>query len=324
MTDEKRELPKEEAFEEGERVVLPDIFHYRLSERNICVLDLVTLSDNHGTELPRMEVLKADRALRDACGLPYRGGGMIQPWYQLKYQGGATELLSTVTACYSVEIRVLPRQVSLVTEDLKHIRKVLVNGTEISLSSKGKWIDICFDELEIPDEAFVKGPNTITLVMDYYRTSGIEAVYLLGNFGVEVTKDKAVITELPKLLSIGDISKQGLPFYSGSVIYEVDGLDDQCVNVTAEDFGGSLVKLCGKEQKIIAFPPYKAAVEGLCGIEVVLTRRNTFGPLHQTQKKVWAYGPGNFMTSGKDWSEEYMLYEQGLLKTPVVRYRRKG
>lgn len=319
VTEKKREIPKTEAFEGSEAVSLPEKLHYRLSERNICVLDMVTVTDDKGAAIPRMEVLKADRALRDTYGIPYRGGEMLQPWYQVKYKGGNTELLSTVTLSYQVEAETLPEKVHLVVEDLAHIRRVTVNGREISLTSKGKWIDICFDELEIPDEAFQVGENTITLVMDYYKTCGIEAVYLLGSFGVKVKGDRAALTTLPETLVLGDITNQGLPFYSGSVIYQVEGLEGSRVSVTAKEFGGSLVKLLGDETEVIAFPPYRAEVENLKGIEVVLTRRNTFGPLHENPKRAGAYGPGNFMTAGKNWSEDYLFYEQGLLGEPDIR-----
>ena len=67
------------------------------------------------------------------------------------------------------------------------------------------------------------------------------------------------------------------------------------------------------QDEIIAFPPYQAVVEDLRGIEVILTRRNTFGPLHELPKKAESYGPYNFLTEGEYWSEEYVLYEQGLL-----------
>ena len=54
-------------------------------------------------------------------------------------------------------------------------------------------------------------------------------------------------------------------------------------------------------------------------VEVILTRRNTFGPLHQCPKEAPSYGPGNFMTTGEGWSDAYMLYPQGLLEKPEVR-----
>ena len=319
ITDQKRELMPEESFVGTEPVELPDTFAYTLTEENICVLDMVSLTDSRGVEIPCMEVLKADRKLRDHYGIPYRGGEMLQPWYQVKYTGGNTELISTVFMKYTVEAKNLPGSAVLAVEDLAHIRRIQVNGADLALESRGKWIDICFDKVEIPGEVFKTGENTIVIEMDYYKTSGIEAVYLLGDFGVKVKGDKAVLDVLPERLMIGDITNQGLPFYSGSVIYHVEGLQGQHVSVTAGDFGGSLVKLLGDDNKIIAFPPYKTDICSLSGLEVVLTRRNTFGPLHQKPKHAWAYAPDNFMTEGSAWSPDYELYEQGLLKKPSMR-----
>nr|WP_300776649.1 hypothetical protein [uncultured Acetatifactor sp.] len=359
----RRELPEMEAFIGSDPVELPDTFRYRLSEPNICVLDMVSVTDGRGDEIPRMEVLKADRALRDILGIPYRGGEMLQPWYQVKYKGGNTKLLDTISLRYDIEIAEVPGDMRLAVEDLTHIRQILVNGKEIPLTSRGKWIDICFDELEIPAQILKTGRNTVTIAMDYYSTCGIEAVYLLGDFGVEIqdaasgdrnsgggasadgawagnaagrpvegvsadavpSGSRVILTGLPERLAVGDITGQGLPFYSGSVIYELDGTAageeaKHCrVSVKASGFGGAFIKLHGKEEAAIAFPPYQAELEDLRGIEVVLTRRNTFGPLHQYPKEAPAYGPGNFMTTGQAWSDAYMLYPQGLLEKPEVR-----
>ena len=94
----------EECFPGGEPVKLPDTFRYRLTEPNICVLDMVSVADDKGNAIPRTEVLKADRALRDILGIPYRSGDMLQPWYQIKYKGGNTTLLSSISTSYSREI----------------------------------------------------------------------------------------------------------------------------------------------------------------------------------------------------------------------------
>lgn len=322
IAEKGRELPETESFTGREPVELPDAFSYKLSEQNICVLDMVSVTDDSGNAIPRMEVLKADRALRDILDIPYRGGEMLQPWYQVKYKGGNTKLLSVISMEYDFEIAQTPGNVRLVVEDLAHVRQVLVNGREITLASRGKWIDICFDELDIPERTLTEGRNTITVTMDYYSTCGIEAAYLLGDFGVRIENDRPVITTLPEKLAIGDITDQGLPFYSGSVIYQMEETaagEGGRVSVKAGNFGGALVKLCGDSEGIIAFPPYQADVTDLHGIEVVLTRRNTFGPLHQCPKEATAYGPGNFMTTGEDWSDSYMLYPQGLLEKPEIR-----
>jgi len=54
-------------------------------------------------------------------------------------------------------------------------------------------------------------------------------------------------------------------------------------------------------------------------VDVVLTRRNTFGPLHLVPKRSGAYGPGHWITGGKQWSDNYQLWEAGLLAPPRVR-----
>jgi hypothetical protein len=76
--------------------------------------------------------------------------------------------------------------------------------------------------------------------------------------------------------------------------------------------------------KLISFPPHSAEItEHLPGnnklhLEIILTRRNTFGPLHQLPLKAGAYGPGNFITGGANWSDNYMLYPAGLLQAPEI------
>lgn len=319
IPDTLRDLPDGEDWNGTKEIPLPEAFTYTLSEKNICVLDMVAVQNEAGIKLPQQEVLKADRALRDYYQIPYRGGEMLQPWYEVKFRGGDKELLTQLTAEYSVEISALPTGVQLVVEDLEHICGLTVNGKVIPAVSKGKWIDICFDRIPIPDEVWKEGHNTVSLIMDYYKTCGLESVYLTGSFGVEFNDGRPTLGQLPQKLSIGDISTQGLPFYSGSVIYHVDGCKDKKVSVSVEQFGGALVKLIGKEEVILAFQPHSAVVEDLRGIQVVLTRRNTFGPFHQIPKVAYAYGPANFLTEGKEWQDDYVLYEQGLLTKPVIR-----
>jgi len=343
VTEQKRSLDLPEATQTAAALEVPDVFDYQLTERNICVLDMVSVRLENGTEVPCMEVLKADRALRDIWGLPYRGGGMLQPWYQIKYKGGNTELVSAVELKYALKVQTVPKKVWLVVEELAHIQEIYVNDTRIPLKSVGRWLDICFDELEISGTAFREGDNQITIVLDYYKTSGIEAVYLLGDFGVEVNGDKVQMTVLPQKLSVGDISVQGLPFYTGSVIYKTEGLEDKNLLVAVEQFGGSLVKLhgsCQEQKTVIAFPPYQAEINGLTGIEVVFNRKNTFGPFHEVHRgmsgleasmirsafgDVPGYGkelreisPDCFTTTGESWTQDYRLAKQGLLAKPGI------
>lgn len=307
---------------EWEEIQMKEELNYRLSDPNVCVLDYMSLTLDDGHEIERKEVLKADRSLRDHLQIPYRGGEMLQPWYSVKYCGGDTEKLCIASQKFTVAVDKIPTGVKLAIEDLRHITGIQVNDCEISLNSVGKWRDICFDCLEIPDHAWKIGENQISVQMDYYKTCGFEAMYLLGEFGVEVRENgSAVLTTLPDKLKIGDISCQGLPFYSGSVFYELNEEDGE-YQVQMNEFGGALVKLIGQEEKRIAFEPYQECVNGLKELEVILTSRNTFGPLHQIPKKAPNYGPANFVTEGAGWTDSYVLYEQGLLEKPQI-YKKK-
>ena len=49
----------------------------------------------------------------------------------------------------------------------------------------------------------------------------LEAMFLLGEFGVDVKGSTAVITALPEKIGFGDICSQGLPFYGGNLVYRI-------------------------------------------------------------------------------------------------------
>ena len=73
----------------------------------------------------------------------------------------------------------------------------------------------------------------------------------------------------------------------------------------------------------IAYAPYESKpfdIEGELAVEVVLTRRNTFGPLHYAPVLAGAYGPEIFLPEGKDYTDSYSLISQGLLNGLTVKY----
>lgn len=89
------------------------------------------------------------------------------------------------------------------------------------------------------------------------------------------------------------------------------------------------LKVVGESSKegLIAWAPYETEVtEMLSGkdtltAELVLTRRNTFGPLHAVPLRAGGCDPGNWVTSGDSFTDEYMLYPAGLLEAPVLAWR---
>ena len=105
--------------------------------------------------------------------------------------------------------------------------------------------------------------------------------------------------------------------------------DYKQIIISATENEGALIKVFADDKLVGCAPwhPYEVDITesiksdaGKIELEVVLTRRNTFGPLHQIPLKAHAYGPGNFTTAGENFSENYMLYPAGLLASPEMRY----
>jgi hypothetical protein len=78
---------------------------------------------------------------------------------------------------------------------------------------------------------------------------------------------------------------------------------------------------------LIAWQPNEADVTAECEtgaaieVEVVLTRRNTFGQLHEVPLYTIEYGPYSFVTEGEFCSANYMLVPAGLLHPPRIKLR---
>lgn len=294
---------------------IPKQLRYELSEENILVLDMVEvdIEDRQYCD----EVLKADRKIREDLGIPIRGGEMLQPWFARKYNRGQYEKQWDARLNYKFHIRAVPDCLYLVYEDKKHVKEVLVNGNDIEYNSENYWIDTCFTRVKVPGLLLKEGINEVTIHYGYCQENGLEAIYLTGAFGVFFHSDLKVweLSQLPEFIETGDVCTQGFPFYSGSIKYFFPNMEGvyQIQNLKAS---GACIKVVGDTEKILFAPPYICEMKDPKEIEVTFTRRNTFGPLHCTEKKRPAYGPEAFMTDHEEWQDDYSLIEQGLLEAP--------
>jgi hypothetical protein len=95
------------------------------------------------------------------------------------------------------------------------------------------------------------------------------------------------------------------------------------------EFAGAAVKVSSANSpaKVIAWQPYEADIttEVLAQkdieVQLVLTRRNTFGPLHLVPTLVQAYGPDHYITEGEHYSDSYALVQAGLMTQPRMVIR---
>jgi hypothetical protein len=301
-----------------------------LDEPNAMPLDRPSFSIGGGPFLPATEILQVDRAVRDAAGLRHRGGSMVQPWAAVP-PVDAKPVPVRLRYRFAVEVRPAG-PVHLVLEQPGRFR-VTLNGSPVPVAPDGWWIDPAFQRIPVPPEAFKEGENELVLETGYLHDSGLEAVYLTGDFGATWRDRRAVVGPPPRTLKAGDWRDQGLPCYSGSVTYTIEAdpalaAGERAVLVLPS-WAGTLVRIVvnGKKAGLIGWPPYELDVtEALgpgtnrIGITVVSSRRNLLGPLHCSEVYPGWTGPGEFVDL-KRWSDDYVSVPYGLLAPPVISIR---
>jgi hypothetical protein len=325
-------LRQAEVLVEQRRFPLPGPFPFTLDEPNVCVLDRARWRLGSGAWRPQAEILKIDQALREELGLAQRGGQMVQPWYAKHVERPVLGLLELGFE-FDLDAAVTGGEMELALE-LPGLWQIRVNGTPLDPAGKrGWWVDTCFEKLPVPAAALRAGRNEVQLTAEFRDGLDLEAIYLLGDFGVRVSGTDRTLSALPAMLDVGEVTTQGLPFYGGRIKYRLPRLpsafEEERTFVEAPGFEAAciVVEDASGAAGLIAWQPYEvelgAGAERVA-FDVVLTRRNTFGPLHALPLRAGAYGPGNFRTTGQNWTDEYVLYPAGLLQEPAVSFRAPG
>jgi len=316
---------------ETERQEIAGPFAYELGEENVCVLDFARFQIGDGEWQGPLEVLEADQAVRTALDVPLRGGEMVQPWHEKKY-APAPPVLATVRLAFEFDIEHMPSEPVYFCVERPAEWRMTLGGKPLPSKPEGWWVDTAFQRIPIPSSFLNAGRNALILETDFHADINIEAVYLIGAFGVRLDGTQKTLTRLPERLKTGDLTVQGFPFYGGSVTYHLPvpaaawAASRLSVATPAFEAACLLVHAGGGEPQMIAWQPFCAEIappqNNLIALEVVLTRRNTFGPLHQVPLHASGYGPGNFVTRGPDFSDDYMLYPAGLLLPPVLSWEK--
>lgn len=328
-------LPKRPAYKDTRRHTLRrQRWDIQLSEPNVLVLDRPRYAVGnrrfHGPE----DILYVDMKVRDALGVPHRGGRMVQPWAREPQERGKRV---PVLLRYDIDVRTLPSgELMLALEEPQRF-SVTLNGTRLDTDTEcGWWCDRSLRTLRVDAALLRLGTNELVMECEYDETHpGLEIVYLLGSFGVRVKGTKISMTVAPASLTTGDWVHQGLPFYAGSVGYTARVRSrlrkGERLVVQVPEYRGVAVRVLvdGREAGVIGWEPnevdvtdYLTGTHATLCIEIIGHRRNSHGPLHQkTRHPVWT-GPGNFVTRNGDWTDGYQLVPCGLLSPPVLVTRR--
>ena len=282
-----------------------------LSEPNVLVLDHPTRFAFDDVEQPSCFILDADDALRAHLGAGPRSHRQEQPWVRrvadsahpatradsLESQASSRlpsarvhlEYRFRATAAVSVPCHLALERAS---DFVVHL-----NGRRLR-AGKGWWVDPSLPLVRIPAGAIIKGENVLTLDMANYDVlhPGLEACYLLGDFGV--ASDGAALLPAPRTLRLGDWCPQGLPNYAGNVTYRIPvpkavkaaAARGGRVIVRTSEFAGTAVEFAvsGTPGVFRGWAPYEAdltdALASASDAELLVTvyghRRNAFGPLY--------------------------------------------
>jgi hypothetical protein len=326
-------------------------FDIELTEPNTMPLDYCHYRFGDDPFSGPVPVLRADIEIRKRFGLLPRMGGEHQPWYL--YAMGTVDLKprGPVQLKWNFHVTDKPAKLSLALEGPDNF-KVTVNGKDTPPPA-GWWVDQDIKTIDISSLVQV-GDNEILLSCQYRPDIEIEDMYLVGDFGVAIRGARKpgnpTLVAPVKRLAPGSWVGQGLDFYGGSVNYKIQvdaptggqrlrvRIPDVPIDLsglpTSADYGpaavpsafctAAAIHVNGKTF-VMPWAPFAADItEALhpgvneITVEIIGGRKNIMGPLHVPWHK-WT-GPGEFNPANPKWTDEYLLWNHGLLGPLQLEY----
>ncbi|WP_026506729.1 hypothetical protein [Butyrivibrio sp. MC2013] len=300
-------------------IAYPESAQVQTDELNVLLLDMAESRLDDEDYRPKDEILRIDNHYRRQLGYPLRMEAWAQPWVNDKEEIPE----HTLYLRYSFRSHVSGIPVDLAMEHPEDT-KIIFNGSVVTGKDRGNYVDMDIHRIGIGE--LIEGINVIEVSMPFIKVQNVEAMYLLGNFGVNVYGSEAEIVPAPGSIHFGDISRQGFAFYGGNICYEskVDIPADGELMLSTTYYSCPLigVEIDGRKVGNIAYSPYEISLgkvsKGSHTIRLTAygNRMNTFGPLHLCDKKDIWQGPNAWRSEGSRWAYEYQLQPTGILKRP--------
>ncbi len=280
-------------------------------EANALVLDYAEAVLDGKKVFDRKEILKLDDEIREYLGYELRHEHMLQPWATPKRESHELVLK------YEFE-----SELSTAAEfalELPDTCQISLNGKAADMTVQGYYVDSAISIIHLPDVK--KGKNELLITLLFHQKTNLEAMYLLGTFGVFLQKTKAILTKQRPLM-LGDITSQGLPFYTGNLRYEftvqihTEGVYSLCV----PKWKAPVLTVFIDKKKIgtIICEPYTIDLGKLSAgnhtISICMygNRNNAFGAIHNPNEYIRWNGPTAYRTTGADWTDEYRVKPVGI------------
>ncbi len=293
-----------------------------LEEPNVLLLDLASYAFDDGDWQPEEEILRIDNLFRKELGLRLRTEAFPQPWVNPPKEEPAHRLKLR----FFIESQWETDKVWLALEQAEKTN-IIWNGIPCSKKPEGWYADRDIRKVELG--ALKKGENILEIHIPFTSSFQVEAMYLLGDFHVQVRGRKTKLQRPETEFGFGDICVQGLPFYGGNLSYhvnlEIPEEGDYSIQISKFRCPVIQVKADGRDCGLIACAPYQVSLghleAGIHKLEILAygNRINTFGTVHDCNEKERWIGPDAWRTTGTSWSYEYCLKPSGILKAPVIK-----
>lgn len=306
---------------EKEKLITREPVKYETEEDNVLMLDQADYCLDNGAWGGREELLQIDNILRKQLGYPLKTEAYAQPWAVEKK---CFNVLHNLKLKFEIMSDIDIPEVRLAVEDAES-KELILNGRKVTKKMGQYYVD--HDIKTVWLHGIVQGKNILEIHMPYHEKTNIEWSYLLGKFGVIVHGAGSHMVPLPSQLCFGDIAVQGFPFYGGNLDYSVEAeTEEGTYYIDISHYSGALIGITvdGRDIGNIAFSPYLLKIgklkKGVHKFKITLfgNRRNTFGAVHNSDKRERWYGPDAWRTNGEKWSYEYQIKAMGILQTPKL------
>jgi hypothetical protein len=300
-------------------IALPDYVDYTLSESNALLLDMAEYALDGDEWHPKEELLRLDVECRKMLGWSTDIAHVAQPWSL-----GEESEFHRVTLKFRIESAIEYEGAHLAIEKAEDVN-LRWNGREVDNKVVGWYVDKAIKTVALPK--IEKGENLLEAEVPIGKRTMIEWMYLLGDFGVEVLGKNARIIAKRDKLTFGDVTVQGLSFYTGNITYHIPiETEGGHLRIHSGFYVGAMqeASIDGKEALPMIYPPYTVSLgkveagKHMIDLTFYGTRQNGFGALHLADEKRPYLNPSSWRTEGDHWCYEYMLSRMGVLATPEI------
>lgn len=293
---------------------------YEREEPNVVLFDLAEWKwDNEVDYQPLEEMRRLDKLVRAKVGIPPKSGK--QPWCLPPEKPEHTVALRF---SFDSEITVLGAEFAC--EDID-VTEIVLDGKKVEKKISGYYTDESIEKTYLPEIGI--GKHTIEITKPLASRTYNENCFLLGDFNVRLEGLAVTLTAPTKEIGFGSVTSQGMPFYGGNIRYfiDIDIPNDGCgLKIHSSFYRGALISASVDGECVgkIVYNPYTVVTDvlskGKHTVELTLfgNRHNSFGALHNCDRKLKWVGPGAWNAQGDAFSYEHQIKEMGILASPVI------